>query len=147
MSAARGTKGATPAVVLVVALSLLVAHPTDAAGKHKKKPAKNAKAAKIAAVDFDKKLPVLGTRLSEFPAGPGGGKAIADRGCVFCHSADMIGQQRLTEKQWAAEVTKMVNWGADVPADKKEELVAYLVKNFGVDGAPYEPVTTRPVGK
>lgn len=127
-----------------LAFSLFVSRPIDAAGKHRKKPAKKAK---VVAADFDRQLPVLGTRLREFPAGPGGGKALADRGCVFCHSADMVAQQRLTEKQWAAEVTKMVNWGADVPADKKEELVAYLVKNFGVDGALYEPVTTRPVGK
>ena len=114
------------------------------AAKHKKTPAKTAKATAHVS-DFDPRLPILGTRLAQFPGGAG--KASADRGCVFCHSVDIVAQQRLTEKQWTAEVTKMTNWGADVPADTREELIAYLVANFGPDSKPYEPVTTRPVGK
>ena len=65
---------------------------------------------------------------------PGAGKASADSACMTCHSADMIAQQRLTERQWTAQrSTKMVGWGADVPVDRRDELVAYLVKNFGPD--------------
>jgi hypothetical protein len=119
------------------------AHPN--ASKASKKTKSKSSKKKAAAPDFDPHLPILGTRLAEFPPGPG--KASADRGCVFCHSVDIVAQQRLTEKQWAAEVVKMTNWGADVPADKREELVAYLVKNFGPDAPHYEPVVTRPVGK
>jgi hypothetical protein len=95
--------------------------------------------------NFDPRLPILGTKLAEMP--PGAGKAAADSGCMTCHSADMIAQQRLTERQWTAEITKMVGWGADVPADRRDELVAYLVKNFGPDAPKYSPVLARPVGR
>jgi ubiquinol-cytochrome c reductase cytochrome c subunit len=95
--------------------------------------------------NFDTKLPVLGTRLSAFPAGPG--KLIADSGCLGCHSAEMVRQQRLGEKQWEAEVNKMVGWGAPVPQEKRADLVDYLVTNFGPDNDRFVPVITRPVGK
>lgn len=96
-------------------------------------------------VDFDLQLPVLGTRLVQFPEGAG--KAVADQACLLCHSASMVVQQRLTEAQWIASVEKMVRWGAAVPADRKDELVAYLTANFGPDNGRFEPVVTRPVGR
>ena len=94
--------------------------------------------------DLHARLPILGTKLAQLPPGPG--KESADAACMTCHSADMIAQQRLTEKQWTAEITKMTGWGADVPADKRDELIAYLVKNFGPE-AKFEPVVSRPVGR
>ena len=87
-------------------------------------------------------LPVLGTMLKELPAGKM--KAVADRACLNCHSSDMLRQQRLTEKQWTAELTKMGNWGSDLKNSEKEELLAYLVKNFGPDNDRFEPVATKP---
>lgn len=98
-----------------------------------------------AAPNFDTKLPVLGTRLLEFPPGPA--KAVADQACLSCHSADLTWQQRLTEKQWTAEVDKMIGWGADVPEARKAELIAYLVANFGPDNDRFQPIVTRPVGR
>jgi len=89
-------------------------------------------------------LPILGTRLSAFPDGPG--KAIADRACLQCHSADIPRQQRLTEKQWTAEVEKMTRWGADVPASDKEALVAYLASRFGPGNSAFRPLEVRPTG-
>lgn len=89
-------------------------------------------------------LPVLGTRLSEFPEGPG--KAIADRACLQCHSADIPRQQRLTEKQWTAEVEKMGRWGAEVPASDKDALVGYLASRFGPDNGGFRPLEVRPSG-
>jgi hypothetical protein len=59
----------------------------------------------------------------------------------------MVRQQRLTEKQWTAEVTKMMRWGAAVPEDRKDALVAYLVEHFGPDNDRFHPVVTRPVGR
>ena len=138
-------KGRRIGVPLALLLALLVFLPggSDAASK---KPKKRAKAkAKELPVNFDKTLPVLGTRLAELP--PGEGKAVADQACLNCHSADMVRQQRLTEKQWTAEVTKMTGWGADVPDSKRDALLAYLVKNFGPDNDRFEPVVTRPVGR
>jgi hypothetical protein len=89
-------------------------------------------------------LPVLGTRLSEFPDGPG--KAIADRACLQCHSADIPRQQRLTEKQWTAEVEKMSRWGAEVAASDKETRGGYLASRFGPDNAGFRPLEVRPTG-
>jgi hypothetical protein len=109
--------------------------------------AKSSKKKKTAVVpaNFDKSLPVLGTKLTELPAGPS--KALADKACLECHSADMIWQQHLTEKQWTATVTKMVGWGSEVPDDKKGALIAYLIENFGPNNDKFQPVVTRPVGR
>jgi mono/diheme cytochrome c family protein len=100
---------------------------------------------KPAPADFDVKLPVLGTQLAGFP--PGAGKAVADLACLQCHSASMVLQQRMSEKQWARELDKMIGWGAALPADKRDELAAYLLANFGPENDRFEPTVTRPVGK
>lgn len=98
-----------------------------------------------ASAPFDEKLPMLGVPLSDLPAGTG--KVVAESACLKCHSADMLRQQRLTEKQWSTNLTKMIGWGAEVPDDKKDELVAYLVKNFGPDNDRFAPIVVRPVGR
>ena len=90
-------------------------------------------------------LPALGTQLGELPAGPM--KALADQACLHCHSADMIRQQKLNEKQWTAEVTKMVGWGAAVPDDQRAALIAYLLEHFGPDNDRFQPVSAQPVGR
>ena len=113
--------------------------------KQPAKPKSGTRAETKAAPAIDESLPVFGTQLQELPAGPG--KAAADTGCLKCHSADVLRQQRLNEKQWGANVTKMVGWGADVPDAKRDELIAYLVKNFGPDNDRFKPVVTRPVGR
>jgi mono/diheme cytochrome c family protein len=128
------------AAALMTTLGVVAAGPMLA-----KAPRKKTKTKTPAAADFDVKLPVLGTSLQEYPAGSG--KAVADVACLQCHSASMGLQQRLTEKQWTASVEKMMRWGAAVPADKKAELIAYLVANFGPDNDKFEPPVTRPVGK
>ena len=87
-------------------------------------------------------LPALGAQLGELPAGPM--KPLADEACLHCHSADMIRQQRLNEKQWTAEVTKMVGWGAVVPEDQRAALVAYLLEHFGPDNDTFHPVAAQP---
>ena len=85
----------------------------------------------------------MGTQLGQFPPGPM--KAVADQACLNCHSADMALQQRLTEKQWATAVTKMMGWGAPVPEDQKDALVAYLVEHFGTDNDRFVPTAAAPV--
>jgi len=128
----------TAAVVAAVLLS-------GGAPSLAKTPKKKAREKAAPPADFDVKLPVLGTRLAEFP--DGSGKAVADQACLQCHSASMVAQQRLSEKQWSKELDKMIGWGAAVPADRKEELLAYLVAHFGPDNDRFEPLVTRPVGK
>jgi len=38
--------------------------------------------------------------------------------CVACHTADMVAQQRLTDKQWPKSVDKMRGWGAPTEDDE-----------------------------
>ena len=74
-------------------------------------------------------LPVPGTQFQQLPPGPG--KAEVEAACYQCHAADLLVQQRLTEKQWVASVDKMIRWGADVPAADKDAIVRYLARHFG----------------
>jgi hypothetical protein len=74
-------------------------------------------------------LPTPGTQYKELPEGKG--KAEVEAACYACHSADLLAQQRLTEKQWTATVEKMMRWGAVVPPEKKDVMIDYLSKNFG----------------
>ena len=83
-------------------------------------------------------LPVLGTRLSEFPAGEG--KLFADKACLQCHGTDLPRQQRLTEKQWTSVVEKMMRWGAAVNPDDKNALIGYLSAQLGPNNDAFVPV-------
>jgi hypothetical protein len=86
---------------------------------------------------------VLGTKFHALPAASG--KQLAEASCFPCHSADMLVQQRLTEKQWTAEVDKMIRWGAIMKDSDKPAMIAYLSKCFGPSNK-FTPLKTRPVG-
>ena len=138
--------GARAAAALASAgllLGFALEAPLGAAPAKKKK--KRAESTKEAPVNFDKNLPVLGTRVALLPPGPM--KDLADGACLTCHAADIVAQQHLTEKQWAAEIVKMAGWGAPVPEKDREALAAYLVANFGPGNLRWQPVVTRPVGR
>ncbi len=64
--------------------------------------------------------------------------------CLICHSEDMASRQRLTAKQWTAEVDKMVGWGAPVPPDQKVVLLKYLVASFSEKAPPPALVAALP---
>jgi mono/diheme cytochrome c family protein len=64
----------------------------------------------------------------ELPDGPG--LLLVRDNCLSCHGHEPIVQQRLGRPQWTAEVDKMIRWGADVPADKKDALIDYLAEHF-----------------
>jgi hypothetical protein len=74
-------------------------------------------------------LPMPGTQFKQLPPGPG--KAEVEAACYQCHAADLLAQQRLTEKQWTASVEKMMRWGANVPPSQKDIIVAYLTRHYG----------------
>lgn len=93
---------------------------------------------------FDPKLPPLGTKFHTLP--PGKARAAIEASCYPCHSADILVQQRLTEKQWTANIDKMIRWGAVVPDKDRAEMIAYLTKHFGPDNNRFKPLRTRPVG-
>lgn len=127
--------------VLVAAAALLLcgARPGEAASATGRSAKSKSAVPRPAAAP----LPILGTRLSEYPAGRE--KAIADKGCLQCHSADIPLQQRLTEKQWTAEVEKMMRWGAEVSESDKAALVSYLAAHFGPDNDRFVPIETAPL--
>ena len=81
------------------------------------------------------------------PLPDGDAKAIADRACQVCHSGDVLRQQRLTERQWTASVTKMKGWGAEVSDSEAPRLIAYLQEHFGSGNDRYHPLIVRPVRK
>ncbi len=87
-------------------------------------------------------LPMPGTKFKELPAGKG--KAEVEAACYACHSADLLAQQRLTEKQWTATVEKMERWGAVVPPEQKSVIVGYLARHYG-PGAKFTPTKTLPI--
>jgi hypothetical protein len=94
--------------------------------------------------NFDPKLPRLGAKFQSLPAGEG--KTLVEGSCFPCHAADILVQQRLTEKQWNAELDKMIRWGAVVKETDRPIILAYLTKNFGADNHRFVPIRTRPVG-
>lgn len=87
-------------------------------------------------------LPLLGTQFKPLPPGPM--KAKVEAACYPCHSADIIVQQRLTEKQWTATVEKMIRWGAEVKDADKAAMIAYLAKHFGPENR-FTPTRTQPL--
>jgi hypothetical protein len=92
---------------------------------------------------YDPNLPVLGTKFHSLPAGSG--KRQVEASCFPCHSADMLVQQRLTEKQWTAEIDKMIRWGALMKESDKPAVIVYLTKHFG-PANKFTPIRTRPAG-
>jgi cytochrome c5 len=126
----------------VLAAGLLTAGAGLLAAQGIKKPAP---AAAPAVAAFDESLPALGTKLAEMPTGAG--KTTTSNACLKCHSADLLWQQRLNQAQWDGIITKMAGWGADFPAGRRNELLSYLMKNFGPDNLRFKPVVTRPAGR
>ena len=98
---------------------------------------------KLAAFLLLAALPPLGTHFKTLPAGEG--KTQVEAACYPCHSADLLAQQRLNEKQWTAAVEKMIRWGADVKESDKSVIIAYLEKHFG-PGNKFTPAKTKPIG-
>ena len=90
-------------------------------------------------------LPPLGTEALPLPEGEG--RELAAAACLPCHSADILRQQRITARQWAASVDKMVRWGAPVRDADKERLVAYLARNFGPDNDRFTPLEVAPLAR
>jgi len=90
-------------------------------------------------------LPQPGTQFHSLPAGTG--KQQTEAACLRCHSADMLAQQRLTEKQWTSAVEKMMRWGAVVTDKDKAAIIAYLSKHYGPDNKSFVPLKTKTIKK
>jgi len=58
--------------------------------------------------------------------------------CLSCHTVEMLEQQRLTAKQWDAEMKKMQGWGSPLEAEHVELLVRYATAHYGQSAPRYE---------
>jgi hypothetical protein len=72
---------------------------------------------------------------ADLPPGPALSKART--GCLTCHDAHIILQQRLSKAAWGKEVDKMIKWGAIVSPSDRDALVEYFSTNFPPDKPPY----------
>ena len=66
---------------------------------------------------------------SKLPGGPG--KALVERMCKKCHTLDAITKARLTAERWGEVVEDMISRGAEGSDEEFDQVVEYLVKNFG----------------
>jgi cytochrome c5 len=57
---------------------------------------------------------------------PQPGATILEARCLTCHDERLIEQQRLTAAGWAAELEKMIRWGATLTEPEKAVLIDYL---------------------
>ena len=57
--------------------------------------------------------------------------------CSLCHGLELVAQQRLNRDGWRRVVDQMVEFGAPVRAEDRQEIDTYLVTFFG-------PETPRP---
>ena len=51
---------------------------------------------------------------------------IVDR-CSGCHSVDRVFRADKTEAEWAANIDRMVDYGAEVSEDEKQQMIEWLV--------------------
>jgi cytochrome c5 len=65
---------------------------------------------------------------------PQPGAAILEARCLTCHDARLIEQQRLTAAGWAAELEKMVRWGATLTEPEKAVLIDLLAGSRSAPG-------------
>jgi streptogramin lyase len=93
---------------------------------------------------------------------PNHARETIERTCIMCHGPDFLPNKQWDESQWNAAIDLMQNPNDNagarlVPgtfaAGEREELVAYLVKNFGLDSkkrglaVPDEPIDEKALGK
>jgi hypothetical protein len=60
----------------------------------------------------------------------GRGSEVFQTSCLNCHDDKTISALKRDRATWAREVEKMMNWGAYVPAARKDELIDYLTNAF-----------------
>jgi mono/diheme cytochrome c family protein len=58
--------------------------------------------------------------------------------CLICHTPAMVEHQRLAPAAWAAEVDKMIGWGAPVRPEEKGALIQLLATTYTTDRPPAE---------
>jgi len=75
---------------------------------------------------------ILGAQ-SQWPEGPG--KDATLEVCSKCHAADVVRAHRQGRDEWVASIQKMIAAGAEGTEDQFNQVLEYLTKNFGPQGA------------
>src|SRR5437879_3748848 len=78
--------------------------------------------------------PMQGRSAIQLPDGEG--KEIVQTACAACHSLGNITNSGHSPDEWKTAVAMMLNVGANVPEDKVDTVLNYLVKNFPEKPAP-----------
>ena len=69
---------------------------------------------------------------NSFKALPAGkGVELVQTNCLSCHDERLITSRNLDKAGWTRLVDQMMQWGAFVPAERKDELLDYLTAHFG----------------
>ena len=50
--------------------------------------------------------------------------------CVMCHSVEVAVQQRLGPQGWSDTLDRMIRYGAPIPPEDKQTLMAYLLQHY-----------------
>ena len=61
----------------------------------------------------------------------GRGRDVFQVSCLACHDDRPAAALKMDRAGWTGLVDRMTSWGAYVPAARKEDLIEYLVTNFG----------------
>ncbi len=60
----------------------------------------------------------------------GKGSDVFQMSCMSCHDDKPIAALKRDRTAWIREIEKMTNWGAYVPAERRDELIGYLMTAF-----------------
>ena len=94
--------------------------------------------AQVPAAEKDAFINYLASSFNAFRPRPNSGKVVPEgkgsdifqTSCLNCHDDKPISAQKRDRAAWAREIEKMANWGAYVPADRRDELIEYLTNAF-----------------
>jgi cytochrome c2 len=50
--------------------------------------------------------------------------------CLMCHSVEVAVQQRFGPEGWSDTLDRMIKYGAPIPPEDKQQLMAYLLRHF-----------------
>lgn len=51
--------------------------------------------------------------------------------CALCHGLDLVGQQRLSRREWSRVVDQMIGFGARLSPEDQREILDYLAAYLG----------------
>ena len=95
--------------------------------------------ANVADADKDALIAYLANTFNNDRPRPSSSKAMPEgRGmeafqvsCLGCHDEKPVVALKTDRAGWTRVLDRMVNWGAYLPGGRREDLIAYLLKNFG----------------